>query len=254
MAAEHSGPESRYAPMMSVHTTQHHSLIDCTVSPIIPMEGFLFKHNSSKVGWCFALIAFQSGGVELYAQHRFLCFRRNLPTGGGAFLRPAGPSVGNIRADLHHVCCAAKGKGPERKEPGEGNAAHNDNDRKEACDMKKLVTLFLALALCMGLAVPAFAASTETIDGVTITNVVRKETKTVPFIEYDENYNQSIVRRPSPSITSLTAPSSPPMMGLPETMAIRCSMGLTSKELVVRSERQGHGRSTSPIPGLTSMN
>ena len=61
--------------------------------------------------------------------------------------------------------------------------------------MKKLVTLFLALALCMGLAVPAFAASTETIDGVTITNVVRKETKTVPFIEYDENYNQSIVEK-----------------------------------------------------------
>ena len=61
--------------------------------------------------------------------------------------------------------------------------------------MKKFVTLFLTLALCMGLAVPAFAASTETIDGVTITNVVRKETKTVPFIEYDENYNQSIVEK-----------------------------------------------------------
>ena len=51
--------------------------------------------------------------------------------------------------------------------------------------MKKFVTLILALALCMGLAAPAFAASTETIDGaLPFTNVVRsKRRKQVPFIE-----------------------------------------------------------------------
>ena len=47
--------------------------------------------------------------------------------------------------------------------------------------MKKFVTLLLALALCLGLAVPAAAVTTETIDGVTITNVIRKETRTLPF-------------------------------------------------------------------------
>ena len=49
--------------------------------------------------------------------------------------------------------------------------------------MKKLVTMFLAVALCMGLAVPAMAASTETVNGVTITNVVRQEAKNVTFMD-----------------------------------------------------------------------
>ena len=90
------------------------------------MERFLFKHNPSKMGWCFALIEIQSGGVELYAQHRFLCFRRSLPTGGGPFLRPAGPSVGNIRADLYQVCRAAEEK-PGEKGAGRGNEAREIN-------------------------------------------------------------------------------------------------------------------------------
>ncbi len=51
--------------------------------------------------------------------------------------------------------------------------------------MKKLVTMFLAVALCMGLAVPAMATSTETLNGVTITNVVRQETKNVTFMDYE---------------------------------------------------------------------
>ena len=51
--------------------------------------------------------------------------------------------------------------------------------------MKKFVTLLLALALCLGLAIPAAAVTTETIDGVTITNVIRKETRTLPFAAYD---------------------------------------------------------------------
>ena len=50
---------------------------------------------------------------------------------------------------------------------------------------KKLASLTCALALCAGMAVPAFAVTTETIDGVSITNVVRKETKTVLFYGYE---------------------------------------------------------------------
>ena len=53
--------------------------------------------------------------------------------------------------------------------------------------MKKIVTMFLALALCMGLAVPAFAAeNSDTFalqcgDSVTISNFVEKQVKTILY-------------------------------------------------------------------------
>lgn len=68
--------------------------------------------------------------------------------------------------------------------------------------MKKLASLFLALVLTMGLAVPAFAVSTETVDNITITNVVRKETKTVTFSDGEKTITIHYVA----DITKITAP------------------------------------------------
>ena len=84
---------ARYAPMMSVMTTQHHSRIDYTVFPIILVKGLFFKHEPSKWEfWCFALVEFQSGGVGLYAQHRLYVSGERPRRGKRS--PPAGPSAG----------------------------------------------------------------------------------------------------------------------------------------------------------------
>ena len=64
--------------------------------------------------------------------------------------------------------------------------------------MKKLVTLLLAVALCLSLAVPASAAGTTvtvTCDGITVSlsNVISKETKTVREWGFDPNTYEPMV-------------------------------------------------------------
>ena len=56
---------------------------------------------------------------------------------------------------------------PRRAGPTDGEelrgVAHHNRNRKDAYNMKKLTALFLTLALCMGLAIPAAAADQQII-------------------------------------------------------------------------------------------
>lgn len=81
---------TRHAPMMSVHATQHNSQRLHHIL-IIPMPRFFCKGGMGK--WVIVLHSDLSGGVELYAQHRFFVFPADAY--GRGLSPPAGPPVGN---------------------------------------------------------------------------------------------------------------------------------------------------------------
>ena len=72
-----AGLAPRRAPMMSARPLNTIA-IGYTVFPIVLCCFPFCKREQQDLGlWCFALIdKLSQRGVELYAQHRFLCFRR----------------------------------------------------------------------------------------------------------------------------------------------------------------------------------
>ena len=67
-----------FTPKMGVQALSTIALTDCTIFLIFTML-FFFQEETTRNGfWCFILIEARSGGVELYTQHRILCFQHLL--------------------------------------------------------------------------------------------------------------------------------------------------------------------------------